>query len=114
MKLKYGLRILLIWLGLYLSIEYFDGISLEPTQYGVFLSFVLLFLLFTAVELLLYPVMKMLILPLRILTLGFASAALSVNLVYVIAFFLPFFIVSSFWQAAALGLGIGFIRMLTK
>ncbi len=114
MKLKYGLRILLIWLGLYLSIEYFDGISLEPTQYGILVSFVLLFLLFAAVELLLYPMMKMLILPLRILTLGFASMALSVNLVYIIAFLLPFFIVSSLWQAAVLGVGIGFVRILTK
>ena len=114
MKWKYVLRILLIWVGLYASIEYLDGISLEPTQYGLFPSFVLLFLIFAAVELLLYPMMKMLLLPLRILTLGFATAALSVNLVYIIAFVLPFFVVSSFWQAAVLGVGIGFVRILTK
>ena len=114
MKWKYGLRILLIWLGLYLSIAYFDGISLEPIQYGIFPSFVLLFLVFAAVELLLYPIMKMLILPLRILTLGFATAVLSVNLVYIIAFLLPFFVVSSLWEAAVLGVGIAFIRLLTK
>ena len=114
MKWKYGLRILLIWLGLYLGIVYFDGISLEPIQYGILPSFVLLFLVFAAVELLLYPIMKMLILPLRVLTLGFATAVLSVNLVYIIAFLLPFFVVSSLWEAAALGVGIGFVRLLTK
>ena len=114
MKLKYGLRILLIWLGLYLSIAYLDGISLEPTQYGIFISFVLLFLLFAVVELLLYPIMKMLILPLRVLTFGFASAVLSVNLVYIVSLLLPFFVVSSLWQAMVLGVGIGFVRLLTK
>lgn len=108
------LRILLIWLGLYLSVAYLDDISLEPIQYGILPSFVILFIVFAVVELLLYPIMKMLILPLRILTLGFASAVLSVNLVYIIAFFLPFFVVSSLWQAAVLGVGIGFVRLLTK
>ena len=114
MKYKYILRVLLVGAALYLSIIYLDGISLQITEYGFILTFSLLFLIFAAVELLLYPVMKMLILPLRILTLGFASAILSVNLVYIIAFIVPFFTVSSFWQAVVLGAGIGIARILTK
>jgi len=114
MKFKYVVRILLIWAVLYLSVIYLDAITLLPTEYGIVPSFLLLFIIFAAVEMLLYPVMHMLILPLRILTFGFASAILSVNLVYGIAFVFPLFVVSSFWQAVVLGTGMGIVRMLTK
>ena len=114
MKFKYVLRIILIWVALYLSIVYLDAISLAPTKYGIVSSFVILFVIFAAVEILLYPVMKMLLLPLRILTFGFASAVLSVSLIYIIAFMFPLFTISSFWQAVVLGTGIGIARILTK
>ena len=114
MKFKYVLRVLLVWGVLILGITYLDGIALTTTKYGLIPSYVLVFLIFAAVELLLYPAMKMLILPLRILTLGLASAVLSVNLVYLIAFVVPFFTVSSLWQAIVVGVGIGLARVLTK
>ena len=113
MKFKYVLRVLLVWGVLILGITYLDGIVLTTTEYG-FVSFILLFIIFAAVELLLYPAMKILILPLRILTLGLASVALSVNLVYLIAFIVPFFTVSSLWQAVVMGGGMGIARVLTK
>lgn len=114
MKFKYVLRVLLVWGVLILGITYLDGIALTTTKYGLIPSFVLLFIIFAAVELLLYPAMKILILPLRILTLGLASVALSVNLVYLIAFLVPFFTVSSLWQAVVVGGGMGVARVLTK
>lgn len=108
------MRVLLIGVVLYLSIVYLDGIVLEATRYGIVVSFFLLLLIFSFVEVLIYPIVKMLILPLRLLTFGFASAVLSVNFVYVIAFVYPFFSVTSFWHALLVGFGIGFVRLLTK
>ena len=114
MKFKYILRITLIGVLLYLGITYLDGITLTATRYGIILSFAILLIIFAVIELLLYPMIKMLILPLRIVTLGFASAILSVNLIYIVAFMFPFFAVSSLWQAIVLGVGIGLIRVFTK
>lgn len=114
MKWKYILRIALIGVLLYLSIVYLDGVTLTATKYGIIPSFVLLLAIFAVVEVLLYPIMKMLILPLRIITFGFASAVLSVNLVYIIALMYPFFEISSFWHALLFGVALGIVRLLTK
>ena len=114
MKLKYVLRIILIGLVLYLSVVYLDGVTLVPIRFGVIPSFMLLLGIFSVVEVLIYPIMKMLILPLRLITFGFASAVLSVNLVYVIAWLYPFFTITSFWQALVIGFGLGIVRLLTK
>ena len=114
MKWKYILRIIFIGVVLYLSIVYLDGITLLPINYGIIPSFLLLFGIFAVIEVLIYPIMKILILPLRLITFGFASAVLSVNLVYVIAWLYPFLEITSFLHALILGLGFGVARLLTK
>ena len=114
MKWKYVLRVMLIGAVLYLSIVYLDGITLLPINYGIIPSFLLLFGIFAVIEVLIYPIMKILILPLRLITFGFASAVLSVNLVYVIAWLYPFLEITSFLHALILGLGFGVARLLTK
>ena len=114
MKLKYVFRIVLIGILLHLSIFYFDGVVLIDTGYGFFPSFALLVAVFGIVELLIYPILKMFILPLRIITFGLASVVLSVNIVYGIALLIPFFSIASFWQAAVVGFGLGVVRLVTR
>lgn len=114
MKFKYLLRLVLVAVVLYVSVVYLDGIVLTDTSYGIIPSFILLFAVFAVIEVILYPIMKMLILPLRLITFGLASAVLSVNLVYVVAWLHPFFTVSSFWHALLVGIGLGIVRFLTR
>ena len=114
MKFKYALRIVCIGVVLYCGIVYLDGVTLLPIEYGILASFLLLFAIFAVIEVLLYPIMKMMLLPLRILTFGLASTVLSFNLVYIVAILYPFFEVSSFWQALLLSIAFGVVRSVTK
>lgn len=114
MKLKYLLRIVLIGVILYLSAVYLDGITLLPIKYGIIPSFFVLLVIFSSVEILIYPIIKMLILPLRLITFGLASAVLSIGLVYAIAWLYPFFMISSFWQLLVFGAVLSIVRVLTK
>ena len=114
MKYKYLVRIVLVGAVLFLSIVYLDGVTLSPIVYGIVPAFVLLLAVFAVVEVLLYPVVKMLILPLRLLSFGLASAVLSVVMVYAVAFIFPFFTIASLWQGVVMGAGFGIARLLTK
>ena len=108
------MRIVLVGVVLYASVMYLDGVTLAPTKYGIIVSFAVLLIVFSAIELMIYPVVKMFILPLRIITFGLASVALSVNLVYIVTILVPFFQISSLWYALLLGVGLGVVRLLTK
>ena len=114
MKIKHLLRFLLVGAVLYLGFVYLDGVVLVESPYGTIFSFVSVFAVFAIIEVLIYPIMKILILPLRLVTFGLATAALSVNLVYAIAWLHPFFEVASFWYALLLGVAFGIVRFLTK
>lgn len=112
--IKIVLRVCLMGAALYFSILYLSGISLVTDQHGFIVSFSVLFALFAGIEIILYPVMRLVILPLRLLTFGFASLVLSVLLVYAVSFFHPPFVISSVFHAVLLGVTLGFARAVTK
>ena len=114
MLLRKAIHIALLGVVLYLSVLYLDGILLTDASGGFIFSFLLLVAVFAVAELLVYPVVNLVILPLRFLTFGFASFALSVALVYGISLLLPFFSVTSLWQLLLLGSTLGILRSVLR
>ena len=110
MVLRKILHVCLIGVALYASIVLLDGVSLTTDSYGFLLSFIFLFIVLFVVELVIYPVVNLVILPLRFVSFGFASLALSIALVYFVEFFIPFFSIASFWQLMLIGVVFGIIR----
>ena len=114
MLLRKLIHVVFLGVVLYFSVLYLDGVLLTDYFGGFIFSFLTLVFVFVVAELLVYPVVNLVILPLRFLTFGFASLALSVGLVYGISFLLPFFSVTSLWQLLLLGSVLGILRSVLR
>ena len=62
----------------------------------------------------LHPLLKVVLLPLRLISFGLASVALSVALVYLVSIVVPVFTVTTFRDAVLMGLAFGVARSLTR
>ena len=115
MMIKSIFHILLIGLVLFFSIKHLSGISLEIIGDHTFAtSFGILVGIFSVIEIALHPVIKLLLLPVRIITFGIVSIVVSIGLIYTVAFLLPLFSVTSLWQAFLLAAAFGVIQKILK
>lgn len=108
------MRIVLIGVALYGGVEYLDGVRLDADVHGFWGSFATALLAFAVVEVALHPLVRLVFPPLRAVTFGHASVALSVALVYLVSFVVPAFSVASFPDALLMGLAFGAARSLTR
>ena len=76
---------------LYLTIEVLALASLEVTSHGFISSFLLVLIPLLFLELFVHPLLRLVLLPLRFLTLGLISFILSICLVYVFQLLHPAF-----------------------
>ena len=110
---KFVIRALCIGIVLFVFIELLDGVSLAVPPQDFLLEFGKLLGLFLIVELILYPILRIITLPIRWLTLGLASIVLSIVLVYLVAYLYGPFIIESILYAGLLGFVFGIIRSIT-
>ena len=96
-------HILLLGSLLYLAVVYVDSVTLSVEEYGFWVSFVLLVLVVCVVELFIHPLLRLVLLPVRILTFGVISFLLSTSLVYVLTLVYPPFSISSLFGFLLLG-----------
>ena len=102
--LKKLLHIVLIGGVLFFCLTLFDTVFLlEVERYGFLVSFVLLLLSFSLIELFIHPILRLLFLPIRILTLGSVSFLLSTALVFAFTSFYPAFVIEGVMGYLILG-----------
>ena len=94
---------------LYFPITYLDGISLVSGPHGFLISFLLLALIFSFIEIVLHPLLRLIFLPVRMLSFGIVSIVLSICLVWLVVFLYPPFDATTFWIFV-----IGFIFALLQ
>ena len=111
---KLVLRVLLIGVVLYGGVEYLDSVSLHIGANGFWGAFATVLLVFAVIEMAVHPLLKAVLLPLRLISFGLASVALSVALVYLVSVFVPLFTVTTFLDAVLMGLAFGVARSLTR
>ena len=111
---KLALRVILIGAVLYGSLEYLDSVSLHVGMRGFWHSFAIVLLVFAVIEIAVHPLLNFIFLPLRLITFGLASVALSVALVYLVSVFVPLFTVAAFLDTVLMGLAFGVARSLTR
>ena len=70
--------------------------------------------MFAVIEMAVHPLLKVVLLPLRLISFGLASVALSVALVYLVSIVVPVFTVTTFRDAVLMGLAFGVARSLTR
>lgn len=80
------------FISFYFVAQYFPGINYGDKKENL----IILGLVFALLALVVKPIIKVLLLPFNLLTLGGVSALLNIALVFVLSFIFPFFIISSF------------------
>ena len=111
---KIALRLILLGVVLYGGVEYLDSASLHIGANDFWGSFATVLLVFAVIEMAVHPLLKAVLLPLRLISFGLASVALSVVLVYLVSVFVPLFTVTTFLDAVLMGLAFGVARSLTR
>lgn len=111
---KLALRVILIGVALYGSIEHLDRVSLHFDTNGFWHSFATVLLVFAVLEITLHPLLNFLLLPLRLISFGLVSAGLSIAFVYVVSVTVPLFNVGSLLDAVLMALAFGIVRGLTR
>ena len=77
-------------------------------------AFATVLLVFAVIEIAVHPLLNLIFLPLRLISFGLASAALSVALVYLVSVIVTVFTVTSFLDAVLMGLAFGVVHSLTR
>ena len=111
----------LIGVVLYFTIVFIDGVSLETQAYPFVpplispfaQSFSLLLALCAIVEMIIHPILRLILLPIRFITFGIASIILSAVLVSAVVFIYPPFNASIFW-IFAIGFAFALFQKVTK
>ncbi|MDE0243575.1 MAG: phage holin family protein [Candidatus Kaiserbacteria bacterium] len=107
-------RLLLTGAVLYAGLHYLSGISLTGDGYDYVASFLFLTIIVVIIDIAIHPVLKVLLTPLRLITFGLTSIALSVGIVYTIAHFFDPFIVTSWLHGVLLGGMLGILRKVMR
>ena len=111
--IKLLIRVAIIVGALYFSIEKIEGVSLITESEMYLSSFIILAVIFVIVEILIYPILKFITFPIRVLSLGLASIALSFFVIYSISYIYEPFVIESIFAAAILCVVMGLVRSLT-
>ena len=111
---KMALRLILLGAVLYGGVEYLDSVSLRTGARGFWEAFATVLLVFAVIEIAVHPLLKFVLLPLRLISFGLVSVALSVALVYLVSLLVPVFVVTTFLDTVLLGLAFGVVRGLTR
>ena len=107
-------RIGVVVILIYLSIQYIPGINLIAPEESWNNAFGILAVLFVISELIVYPILKIIILPLSFLTLGLASIILSLCIIYFIEYIYGPFVIENGIAAILLCFVLGIIRTIIK
>ena len=105
---------MLLGVVLYGGVEYLDSVSLSTGAHGFLGAFATVLLVFAVIEIAVHPLLNLIFLPLRLISFGLASAALSVALVYLVSVIVTVFTVTSFLDAVLMGLAFGVVHRLTR
>lgn len=110
---KLIVRILCIGIALFAFIQLWDGVTLDVSEQDFLFEFIKLLGLFLIIELVIHPILRIITLPIRWLTLGLASIALSVGLIYFVSYIYDPFMLESIINAVVVGFVFGLIRIIT-
>ena len=108
--LKIFLHIILLAGVLYVAIAYIDNVSLTIGTQGPLVSFLLLLAIVSGIEVVIHPIIRLLLLPIRLVTFGLISIPLSVGAVYLTTVLHPPFIVGSFTSLLLLGIAFAVVQ----
>ena len=108
--IKHVIHIIGIAVVLYLGIKVFGVAFLETKKLGFALSFTILLILFTSIELVIHPIIRLIFAPIRWITLGIASVLISVVMVHLVILVYPSFTVSSGFTTLLLGFIFAFFQ----
>ena len=121
--IKFLIKYFIIAFLFFVFINFIDGFNLEPFKElnfnitnddGFYLAFFALVTIYFLLDLILFPILNLLTIPLRILTLGLSSIFLSVGLLYLIPLFYINFSIDSHLIAVSLGIIFGLVRKATR
>ena len=111
--LNLAIRGLLIFLVLYMSVKYIEGISITAPPDAFWSTFLVTFGLFVIAEVLAYPLLNSILFPIRVLTLGVASLFIAVLVISFIANFYEPFVVASLFEIFVLAILFAIVRFGT-
>ena len=98
---------------LYAAIFYLEILSLQPLSESILSSFIVLSLLFLLVESFVHPLIRLILFPLRVITLGAFSLVISITLTFFVLQIYPF-VEASFLGIGFLGVGFSFLQKLFR
>ncbi len=107
---KVLLRIVGNMIALYFAAYFVEGFNLEISLLNLFLAGTIL----GVINIFLRPILKILSLPLIILTLGLFIVIINILMLYLVAFIFPFFHLAGFWAAFWGVLIIGLVNYLLE
>ena len=110
---RIALRVALTACVLFFGLRYMDGLALAGSGAEYLVSFCTLLAIFVVIDVIIHPVLKVVLTPLRLVTFGLVSVLLSVGIVHAVAFFfVPF--TASWLHGSLLGGMLGILRKVVR
>ena len=107
------IRIGLIVVAVFLAIQYIPGIELQVAEgSNIYYTFLPIGIAFAIFEILLFPIIKLVTFPIRLITLGLSSFVIYILFIYLVSYIFPTFVIDSIIEAVILTFVLSVLKFI--